>query len=104
MADFTLREICLRGSRIDRGCVYPKLSAPIAAKLYVLRMVGFNSAFARHRQGAKNIDVLDVFTGSIACSAKLRYIRYSEADFEVFRPAGATRCTGCNDKVIGPQN
>ena len=45
-----------------------------------------------------------------------RYWIYSEADFEVFRPAGATRCTDggeiwhakfhphrCNDKGVGPQ-
>ena len=32
-------------------------------------------------------------TGSIASSAKRRYLSYSEADFEVFRPAWATRCT-----------
>ena len=50
-----------------------------------------------------------------------RYLVYSEADFEVFRPAGATRCTDggeiwhgggdvhakfhpyrCNDKGVGP--
>jgi len=55
-----------------------------------------------------------LFTGSIV-------VIYSEADFEVFRPAGATRCTDggetwhggallrakfhhhrCNDKGIGP--
>jgi len=35
----------------------------------------------------------DVITGSIARSATRRYLIYSEADFEVFRPAGATRCT-----------
>ena len=29
-----------------------------------------------------------------------RYLVYSEADFEVFHPAGATRCT---DKGVGPQ-
>ena len=48
-------------------------------------------------------------TGSIACSAKPWYISYSESDFEVFRPEGATRCTDggkislhrCNDKGIG---
>ena len=34
-----------------------------------------------------------VFTGSIASSAKRRYLIYSETDFEVLRPAGATRCT-----------
>jgi len=33
-----------------------------------------------------------VITGSIARSARRRYLIYSEADFEVFRPAGATRC------------
>ena len=34
-----------------------------------------------------------VITGSIARSARRRYLIYSEADFEVFRPARATRCT-----------
>jgi len=33
------------------------------------------------------------FTGSIAHSASRRYLVYSEADFEFFRLAGATRCT-----------
>ena len=67
------------------------------------------------------------FTGSIACSATRRYLSYPEHDFEVFRPAGRTRCTDwvkfgteegtlrprallhakfhpnrCNDKGIGP--
>ena len=32
-------------------------------------------------------------TGSIARSASRLYLIYSEADFEVFRPAGSTRCT-----------
>jgi len=32
-----------------------------------------------------------VVTGSIVRSAMRRYLIYSEADFEVFRPAGATR-------------
>jgi len=34
-----------------------------------------------------------IVTGSIAHSAKRRYISYSEGDFEVSRPAGATRGT-----------
>jgi len=34
-----------------------------------------------------------IFTGSIARSATCRYLIYSKADFDVFRPAGATRCT-----------
>jgi len=66
-----------------------------------------------------------MFTGSIARSASRRYLIYSDADIEVFRPAGATRCTDgvkfgteegtfdpllhaefhphrCNDKGVGP--
>jgi len=35
----------------------------------------------------------DLITGSIARSAMRRYLIYSKADFEVFGPAGATRCT-----------
>jgi len=38
-----------------------------------------------------------VITGSIARSAKRQYLSYSEADFEVFRPAGATRYTDGGD-------
>jgi len=34
-----------------------------------------------------------VITGNIGQSARRLYLIYSEADFEVFRPAGATRCT-----------
>jgi len=34
-----------------------------------------------------------IITGSIARSASRRYLVYSEADFEVFLPAGATCCT-----------
>jgi len=55
-----------------------------------------------------------------ARSASRRYLIYSEADFEVFRPIGATRCADggeiwhgggdrakfhpnrCNDKGVGP--
>jgi len=36
---------------------------------------------------------LMLFTDRIARSASCRYLIYSEADFEVFRPAGSTRCT-----------
>jgi len=59
-----------------------------------------------------------LITSSIAHSATSRYLSYSEADFEVFRPAAATFCTDrgeiwhggvrakfhpyrCNDKAIG---
>jgi len=67
------------------------------------------------------------FTGSIAQSATRWYLIYSEADYEVFRPAGVTRCTDwgeiwhgggdrspllrakfhpnrCNNKGVGPKN
>jgi len=37
--------------------------------------------------------ISQIITGSIAHSASRRYLVYSEADFEVFRLAGATRCT-----------
>jgi len=35
---------------------------------------------------------VNIFTGSIARSAKRRYLSKTEADFEVFRRTGATRC------------
>ena len=38
-----------------------------------------------------------VFTGGMARSASRRYLVYSEADFEVFRPPGATRCTDAGE-------
>jgi len=34
-----------------------------------------------------------IVTGSIARSASRRYLIYSEADYDVFHPAGATHCT-----------
>jgi len=42
---------------------------------------------------------INIVTSSIARSAKRRYLSNSEADFEVFRPAGATRCTDGNEIV-----
>jgi len=44
---------------------------------------------------AKNVEffVCLFVTGGIARSTSRRYLIYSQADFEVFRPAGATRCT-----------
>jgi len=43
--------------------------------------------------GNCHIVQLSVITGSIARSATRRNLSYSEADFEVFCPTGATRCT-----------
>ena len=43
------------------------------------------------------------FTGSIASSAKRRYLNYSEADFEVFRLIRAKlhpMAHRCNDKGV----
>jgi len=34
-----------------------------------------------------------LITDSIARSATRRYLSYSDAEFEFFRPVGATRCT-----------
>jgi len=50
---------------------------------------------------------LGIFTGSIAHSAMRLYLSYSEADFEVIRPAQATRCTdggkfGTEEGTEGP--
>jgi len=42
-----------------------------------------------------------VVTGSIASSATRRYLSDSEADLEVFRPAGATRCTDLSEIWLG---
>jgi len=38
-------------------------------------------------------------TGSIARSATCRYLIYSEADFEIFRPAGATCCIDWDETI-----
>jgi len=45
--------------------------------------------------------LLYLFTGSIARSTRRRYLVYSEADFEVFRPAGAIRCTDLGETWHG---
>jgi len=65
------------------------------------------SSLTRHSRavapGAEDVFITDndaitlgllcsIITGSIAGSARRRYLIYSEADFEVLRPAGATRC------------
>ena len=55
-------------------------------------LIKIDSAVAALRMREKRVWAW-VFTGSIARSATQRYLSYSEADFEVFRPAGATCCT-----------
>ena len=49
-------------------------------------MLVLRNMFSRAR------NILCIFTGSISSSAKRRYLSYWEAEFEVFRLAGATRC------------
>ena len=66
------------------------------------------SSLTRHSRavarGAEDVFITDndaitlgllclIITGSIALSARRRYLIYSEADFEVPRPAAATRCS-----------
>jgi len=65
--------------------------------------------------------MLKFLPAALRAAKTCRYLVYSEADFEVFRPAGATRCTDggeiwhgggdqrtkfhphpCNDKGVGP--
>ena len=45
-----------------------------------------------------------VFTGSIARSSKRWYLSDSEGDFEVFRPAKATRCADQGARERGKEN
>jgi len=70
---------------------------------------------------------IGLLPAALRAAQTCKYLIYSEADFEVFRPAGATRCTDggeiwhgggdfgpllhdkfhphrCNDKGVGPQN
>jgi len=46
-----------------------------------------------HYKTLVRVIIILLITGSITRSATRRYLIYSEADFEVFRPAEATRCT-----------
>ena len=70
--------------------------------------VWWGSDFTRRRGGQKRSVFVCLFvTGSIARSASRRYLVYSEADFEVFRPTRATRCTdgvkfGTKEGTLGP--
>jgi len=59
-----------------------------------MRDCSYNVQSIYHLQQISIKIVVSLITGSIVRSATCRYLIYSEADFEVFRPAGATRCTG----------
>jgi len=52
--------------------------------------IWLGSDFTR-RRGGKNVELL--LPAALREAQTCRYLVYSEADFEVFRPAGATRCT-----------
>jgi len=51
---------------------------------------------------SRNLVSFKIFTDSIARSATRRYLSYSEADFEVFRPAVAIRSTDGGEIWHGP--
>ena len=80
--------ICSVECRVER-CA----GADVAVRAGVARWLGQHHV---HRTGCgrrQSTGVHFLITGSMARSAKRRYISYSEADFEVFRPAAATRST-----------
>jgi len=86
------------------------LSFPmLAALLYGTRVVGVSQTLrcwtdgaTYIRQGGHHVGHWRKFlvTGSIARSASRRYLIYSEADFEVFRPAGVTSCTDWGERNL----
>jgi len=58
-----------------------------------MRDCSYNVQSIYHLQQISIKIVVSLITCSIGGSATCRYLIYSEADFEVFRPAAATRCT-----------
>jgi len=102
--DLSPRHTVLHGAQLpaasapppERGTATPLFSAmsvvakwlPISASAellyYIILYVSVNRSLSSE---------LSIFTSSIAQSATCRYLIYSMADFEVFHPAGATRCT-----------
>jgi len=61
-----------------------------AAKQVIQYLPGRDDGSVQH---GRSVIYDCLVTGSIARSATRWYLSYSEADFEVFRPAWATRCT-----------
>ena len=82
----TLSSIASTSGRWSRKSVF---SFGILSLTCVTRITCRPSANGKRRGPME----LTIVTGSIARSATRRYLNYSEADFEVFRPAGVTRCT-----------
>jgi len=82
-----------RGQARDGRCT-------LVPRYYVNRLIPFINFIASQNKSHFNllyacfiIIMCVCFTGSIARSASRRYLIYSEADYEVFRTAGPTRCT-----------
>ena len=79
----------------ERGTAQPPLfgpcllwpRSPISATAELLSITLFENAY---------------LPAALRAAQIWRYLVYSEADFEVFRPAGATRCTDGGDKGVGP--
>jgi len=104
-----LRHRCTLSTKIDAIFCHAAHSARHAAFCLTLCTFQTTSVFRLYISAGRNptpfptgrnvagrtTTLAGIFTGSIARSAKRRYISlsYSEGDFEVFRPAGATRCT-----------
>ena len=76
------------------GRFQPNFRRPLAEKLWMGPKIWWKSLDARRSERMK-CDVFSLFfiTGRICRRQLCRYFVYSRADFGVFRPAGATRCT-----------
>jgi len=75
---------------------YPK-TTPISTLCVIFALGDIDFKFGvqvpAYTDGQLKHCVTFLITGSIAPSATRRYLSYSEDDFDVFRPAGTTRCT-----------
>jgi len=106
---------------LEKGCTVQKTGRPIFT-IYTCGMMFLRKELLLGvTMTVLKFSVALISTDSITCSASRRYLIYSEADFEVFRLAGATRCTDggeiwqkcpppcqisphrCNDKGVEPQ-
>jgi len=89
----------------------------------ILIPVGLTTTVESRDMGRQDGPTTASLPAALRAAQTCRYLVYSWADFEVFRPAGATRCTGggeiwhgggdlslhakfhphrCNDKDVGP--
>jgi len=100
--------------KFSDGC---RWTHEISRALILLQFLGLHYQHYRCWCAVKKL--LTHLSAALRAAQTCRYLIYSEADFEVFRPAGATRCTcgwnlawrslqakfhphRCNDKGVGP--